>query len=281
MCASRIGLCNVLLCRMPVVSHPVCSASLAILVLPELSRVPGLWLILTTCMAGWLRDNIISQGRVDNTCPGQCREEGRSFWSLHTPKPYDNSFAFSFKGLLRVPWTSRRSNLSILKEISPEYSLEGLMLKLKLQYFGHLIWRTDSLEKTLMMEKIEGGGKVMTEDEMVGWHHQLDGHEFEQASGAGDEQGSLVCCSPWGHKELNMTERLNWPDLKSIPCEKEWEENIKGQLLERVQWKRGRGLSRQGDMMYCTGKREWVTWPEIEVLRYGYASSRERQGKGC
>ena len=57
-----------------------------------------------------------------------------------------------------------------------------------------------------MMEKIEGGGKVMTEDEMVGWHHQLDGHEFEQASGAGDEQGSLVCCSPWGHKELNMTE---------------------------------------------------------------------------
>ena len=58
---------------------------------------------------------------------------------------------------MRVPWTARRSNQSILKEISPEYSLEGLMLKLKLQYFGHLMWRTDSLEKTLMLGKIEGG----------------------------------------------------------------------------------------------------------------------------
>ena len=61
-----------------------------------------------------------------------------------------------WKSLLRVPWTARRSNQSILKEISPEYSLEGLMLKLKLQYFGHLMWRTDSLEKTLMLGKIEG-----------------------------------------------------------------------------------------------------------------------------
>ena len=61
-----------------------------------------------------------------------------------------------WKRLLRVPWTARRSNQSILKEISPEYSLEGLMLKLKLQYFGHLMWRTDSLEKTLMLGKIEG-----------------------------------------------------------------------------------------------------------------------------
>ena len=82
--------------------------------------------------------------------------------------------------LLRVPWTARRSNQSILKEISPEYSLEGLMLKLKLQYFGHLMWRTDSLEKTLMLGKIKGRRrKGTTEDEMVGWHHQLDGHEFE------------------------------------------------------------------------------------------------------
>ena len=68
---------------------------------------------------------------------------------------------------MRVSWTARRSNQSILKEISPEYSLEGLMLKLKLQYFGHLMQRTDSLEKTLMLGKIEG----ITEDEMVGWHH--------------------------------------------------------------------------------------------------------------
>ena len=70
-----------------------------------------------------------------------------------------------------VPWTARRSNQSILKEISPEYSLEGLMLKLKLQYFGHLLRRTNLLEKTLMLGKIEGRLKGMTEDEMVGWPH--------------------------------------------------------------------------------------------------------------
>ena len=67
----------------------------------------------------------------------------------------------------------------ILKEINPEYSLEGLMLKLKLQYFGHLMRRADSLEKTLMLGKIEGQEKGTTEDEMVGWHHQLKGLEFE------------------------------------------------------------------------------------------------------
>ena len=80
---------------------------------------------------------------------------------------------------MRVPWTARRSIQSILKEISPEYSLEGLMLKLKLQYFGYLMRRADSLEKTLMLGKIEGKEeKGTTEDEMVGWHHRLNGHEF-------------------------------------------------------------------------------------------------------
>ena len=69
---------------------------------------------------------------------------------------------------MRVPWTARRSNQSILKEITPEYSLEGLMLKLKLQYFGHLMLRADSLKKTLTLGKTEGR---RTEDEMVGWHH--------------------------------------------------------------------------------------------------------------
>ena len=78
---------------------------------------------------------------------------------------------------MRVPWTARRSNHSILKEISPEYSLEGLMLKLNLQYFGHLMQRTDSQEKTLMLGKIEEKG--VTEDETVGWHRRLSGHEFE------------------------------------------------------------------------------------------------------
>ena len=82
---------------------------------------------------------------------------------------------------MTVPRTARRSNQSILKEISPECSLEGLMLKLKLQYFGHLVQRADSLEKTLMLGKTEGKEKEkgMTEDEMIGWHHRHDGHEFE------------------------------------------------------------------------------------------------------
>ena len=77
---------------------------------------------------------------------------------------------------MRVPWTARRLKQSILKEISPEYSLGGLMLKLKLQYFGHLMGRTDSLEKTQMLGRREEKGT--TEDERVGWHHQLNGHEF-------------------------------------------------------------------------------------------------------
>ena len=81
---------------------------------------------------------------------------------------------------MRVPWTARRSNQSILKEISPEFSLEGLMLKLKLQYLGYSMQRTDTSEKTLMLGKMEGGEeKGLTEDEIVGWHHHLNGHEFE------------------------------------------------------------------------------------------------------
>ena len=79
-----------------------------------------------------------------------------------------------WRRLLRVPWTTRRSNQSILKEVSPGCSLEGLMLKLKLQHFGHLMRRVDSLEKTLMQEE-----KGTTEDEMAGWHYRLDGHKFE------------------------------------------------------------------------------------------------------
>ena len=112
-----------------------------------------------------------------------------------------------------VPRTARRSNQSILKEISPEYSLEGLMLKLKLQYFGHLMRRTDigkdpDAGKDWRLEE-----KAMAEDEMVGCHHWLNGHEFDQAPGIGDGQGVLACCSPWGRKELDMTEQLNWTEL--------------------------------------------------------------------
>ena len=95
---------------------------------------------------------------------------GYESWTIKKTE-HQRVYAFKlwcWRRLLRVPWTTRRSNQSILKEINPEYSLEGLMLKLKLQYFGHMIRRANSLEKTLILGKIEGRGE---EDEMVGWHH--------------------------------------------------------------------------------------------------------------
>ena len=92
---------------------------------------------------------------------------------------FDAFELWCWRRLLRVPWTARRSNQSILKEISPECSLERLMLKLKLHYFGHLMQRADSFEKTLMLGKIEDGRRGgAAEDEMIGWHHQLNGHEL-------------------------------------------------------------------------------------------------------
>ena len=116
-----------------------------------------------------------------------------------------------WRRLLRFPWPARRSNWSILKEICPEYSLEGLMLKLKLQYFGHLMWRADSFEKTLMLGKEEKG---ITEDENVGWHHRLNGHEFGWTPGTGDGQGALACCSPWVTK--SQTRLTTWTELNWI-----------------------------------------------------------------
>ena len=116
-----------------------------------------------------------------------------------------------WRRFLRILWTARRSNQSILKEISPEYSLEGLMLKLKLQYFGYLThWK-----RTWCWERLKAGGERDDRDEMVGWHHWLNGHEFEQSAGVGDGQGGLACCSPWGRKESNTTEQLNWTELDS------------------------------------------------------------------
>ena len=118
-----------------------------------------------------------------------------------------------WRRLLRVPWTARRSNQSILKETSPGCSLEGLMLRLKLQYFGHLMRRVDSLEKTDAGRDWGQEEKGTTEGEMAGWHHWLDAHEFEWTLGVGDGQGGLACCSSWGHKELDTTEQLNSTEL--------------------------------------------------------------------
>ena len=109
----------------------------------------------------------------------------------------------------RVPWSSRRSNQSILKEISTEYSLEGLMLKLKLQYLANWYEELTHQKRPYYWERLKAGGE---EGEMVRWHHWLYGHEFEQVPGVGEGQRSLACSSPWGCKESDMTEWLNWTE---------------------------------------------------------------------
>ena len=119
---------------------------------------------------------------------------------------------------LRVPWTARRSNQSILKEISPEYSLEGLMLKLKLQYFGHLMWRTNSLENILMLGKIEGG-KRRGQQRWDGWMESLTQWTWIWASSRSwCGQGGLECYSSWGCKESDRTKWLNWTESLVTLC---------------------------------------------------------------
>ena len=135
-----------------------------------------------------------------------------------------------WRRLLRVPQTVRRSNQSILKEINPEYSLNRLILKLKLQYFGHPVQRVDSLEKPWCWERLKAGEKGWrqeekkdAEDEIVGWHRWLKGQEFEQTPEDSEGQGNLACCGPWDGKELDTTWRLNKSNLwfivqYVIPC---------------------------------------------------------------
>ena len=125
-----------------------------------------------------------------------------------------NAFELCFwRRLLRVPWTTRRSNQSIRKEISPGCSLEGLMLKLKLPILwppdmkSWLIWKGPDAGKDQKQEK------GTTEDEMVGWHHWLNGHVSGYTPTVGDGQGGLACCSLWAPKESDTTEQLNWSEL--------------------------------------------------------------------
>ena len=115
-----------------------------------------------------------------------------------------------WRRLLRVPWTARRSNQLLLKEINPEYSLEGLMMKLKLQYFGHFMGRIDSLEKTLMLGGI--GGRRRRGQQRLRW---LDGitdsmnMSLRRLRELVMDEGGLECCDSWSHKELDTTEQLN------------------------------------------------------------------------
>ena len=117
-----------------------------------------------------------------------------------------------WRGLLTVPWIARRSNQSILKEINPE--LEGLMLKLKLQYFGPWCEGQTPWKRPWWWERLKAGGEGGSRGwDGLRWHYRLNRHESEQTLGDGEGQGSLVCCSPWGVKELDTTEWLNWTDL--------------------------------------------------------------------
>ena len=123
------------------------------------------------------------------------------FWTVVLDKTLENPF--DWKEIHPV----------ILKEINPEYSLEGLMLKLNLQYFGQLMWRTDSFENILILGKTEGRSRKGRQNKVVGWYHRLDGHESEQAPGVGNGQGSLAGCHPLGRRvghdwvtELTWTE---------------------------------------------------------------------------
>ena len=122
-----------------------------------------------------------------------------------------------WRSLLRVPWTARKSNHSILKEISPECLSERLMLKLKLSILwlpitkNWLIGKDPDADKDWRQEE-----KGMTEDKMVGWHHWLDGQEFEHVPGVGYGQGRPACCSPWGRRESDINERLNWTEQNRL-----------------------------------------------------------------
>ena len=144
--------------------------------------------------------------------PRQHIKKQRHYFANKGPDRRIDAFElWCWRRLSRVPRTARRSNQSILKEISLEYSLERLMLKLKLQYFGHLMQRADSFEKTLILGKIEGRRRIGRQ-RMWWLDHWLNGHGFGWTLGAGDGQGGLVYCGSWGHKESDMTEQLNWTE---------------------------------------------------------------------
>ena len=154
------------------------------------------------------------------------------------------------------------------------------MLKLKLQYFSHLMQKADSLEKTLMLGKIEDRRRWGWQDEMVGWHHWLHGHEFGQTPGVGDEQGSLVCYSPWGCKEPDSTEQLNWTNMrfsKQFYWHKKSDSSVDG-ILQRECWSgwvailffRGSSWLRDQTWVSIIADRFFTVWATREAWKIGY-----------
>ena len=133
-----------------------------------------------------------------------------------------------WRRILRVPWTARRSNQSILKEISRKYSLEGLMLKAKVKYFGHLMWRTDSLENTLMLGKIEGRRRRgQWRMRWLDWHHWLNGHELEQALGDSEGQRTLTMMRCMGsqrvrHNRVTEEQQQQKCRVHNVKCQSGW-----------------------------------------------------------
>ena len=146
------------------------------------------------------------------TCGFSSSYDGCESWNIkkNECRRIDAFELWGWRRFLRVPWTARRSNQSILKEITPEYSLEWLMLKLK----SPVLWPPDAQSQLIGKDPDAGKDwgqkeKGMTEYKIVGWHHRLDRHGFGWTLGVSDGQGGLVCCSSWGSKELDMTEQLN------------------------------------------------------------------------
>ena len=138
---------------------------------------------------------------------------GCESWTIKKAKHWriDAFELWCWSRLLRIPWTARKSNQSILKEISPEYSLEGLMLKPKLQYWCKELTH---LKRPWCLERLKAGGEGDNR-RSDGWMASATQRTWvEQAPGIGDGQGSLACCNPWGHKKSNTNERLNWTEAK-------------------------------------------------------------------
>ena len=154
-----------------------------------------------------------TKGRLDKAMVFPVVMYGCESWTVKKAecRRIDAFELWCWRRFLRVPWTAR-SNQFILKKIRPGCSLERLMLKLKLQYFGHLMQRTDSFEKPWCWERLKAGeGDDRGRD---GWMASLTQWTWDGVnSGFGDGQGGLVCCTPWGHNESDMTEQMNWTQM--------------------------------------------------------------------